>query len=90
MLNFIATTQPAQTIPLANISGDLALSATGAALLGIQITELENRCKTLLRRIGVTREAGKMSRAGVLPRKVARATKKGTNRQAKPRPLRRE
>ena len=89
MLNFIAPTKQARKRQLANLSADLALSATGAAFLGIQITELENRCKTLLRRIGARTKAGKVSGAGVLSRKVNRATENGTNGRAKQRALRR-
>lgn len=87
MLNFIATTTRARKRPLANLSADLALSATGAAFLGIQITELENRCKRLRRRIGAGTKVGKVSGAGVLPRTVNGATKNGTNGRAKQRAL---
>ena len=87
MLNFLATTNRARKTPLTKLSADRALSATGETFLGIQITELENRCKTLRRRIGARAKARKATGAGVLPRKINRATNNGTNGRGKQRAL---
>jgi hypothetical protein len=76
MLHFTPTTKQARPTQLAS------LSATGAALLGIQIAQLENRCKTLRRRIGAGNKEQKANVADAPLLKISATAKHRTNRRA--------
>jgi hypothetical protein len=64
------------------LSATVALSATGAALLGIQIAELENRCKTLRRRVGAGNKEQKANAADARLQKTSATAKHRTNGRA--------
>jgi hypothetical protein len=62
----------------------------GVTLLAAQITDLENRCQTMRHRIDRQRAKTKASKAfaaRVLPRKIERKTKYGTNNYSEQRAL---
>lgn len=52
---------------LADLSRDIATSGPGVALLAIQITDLENRCRAMHRRLAAKDYSAK-AKAGLLPK----------------------
>jgi hypothetical protein len=82
MLHCIPTTKRARPTQLANLSATVALSATGAALLGIQITQLENKCKALRRRSGAGNKEQKANAADARLQKISVTAKHRTNGRA--------
>jgi putative protein kinase ArgK-like GTPase of G3E family len=82
MLHFTPTIQGALKTWFADLFSSIAISGNGVTLLAAQITDLENRCKTMRHRIDQQRakkKAGQAFAARVLPRKIERKTKYGTN-----------
>ena len=82
MLHFIPTIKGALKTWLADLLPRIATSNSGVTLLAAQITDLENRCKTIHHRIDQQRGKKKASvafAARVLPRKIERKTKYGSN-----------
>jgi hypothetical protein len=81
MLHFIPTIKGALKTWFADLFSSIAISGNGVTLLASQITDLENRCKTMRHRIDQQRAKKKTSvafAARVLPRKIERTTQYGT------------
>ena len=90
MLHFIPTIKGALKTRFANLVSSIAISGNGVTLLASQITDLENRCKTMRHRIdqqGAKKKASVAFAARVLPRKIERKTKYGTSSYSEQRAL---
>jgi putative protein kinase ArgK-like GTPase of G3E family len=90
MLHFTAKIKSALKTWFADLFPSIAISGNGVTLLAAQITDLENRCQTMRHRIDRQRAKTKASKAfaaRVLPRKIERKTKYGTNNYSEQRAL---
>jgi hypothetical protein len=73
MLHFISTIKDTLKTWFVDLFPSIAISGTGVTLLAAQMTDLENRCKTMRRRIDQQRakkNARETFAARVLPRKI--------------------
>jgi hypothetical protein len=91
MLHFTAKIKGALKTWIADLFPSIAISGNGVTLLlAAQITDLENRYKTMRRTIDQWRAKEKASEvfaARVLPRQIDRKTKYGTNNYSEQRAL---
>ena len=90
MLNFAAKIKGALKTWFADLFPRIAIFGNGVTLLAAQITDLESRCHTMGHRIDRQRAKTKASKtfaARVLPRKIERKTKYGSNNYSEQRAL---
>ena len=86
MLDFISTSKNSVKTWLADLFPRVAISGNGVALLAAQITDLENRCEGIHRRIDrrcAKENASETFAMRVLPRRINKKAKYGANDYAK-------